>query len=282
VEAGAEACADTTESKEEAALEGERSEERERRTVALEPTPRHRKPRRRRAGRKGEGELIVEAAAEGVEQAEAEAAAAGGKGEVASEDVEPEREGSAAASEPMRHHQGSGPWRLTLLEEVEVAMVEWTDDKVPKVEDAGTGPCNELDQSEASGKIVVTFDNSYEETRSYDFVWLATGSALDISLVPLLASLQAQRPIPMYGAGLPHLQPDLSWAPGCPLHVMGAFAQLQLGPDALNLAGARSGGALLARTILEAQRAGKDVKDREDCVSVLCNTTLEEGYCDCL
>ena len=33
---------------------------------------------------------------------------------------------------------------------------------------------------------------------------------------------------------------------------MGAFAQLQLGADALNLAGARSGGVLVARALLAA------------------------------
>jgi hypothetical protein len=33
--------------------------------------------------------------------------------------------------------------------------------------------------------------------------------------------------------------------------VMGAFAQLELGPDALNLAGPRSGSVLVARAILD-------------------------------
>jgi len=57
--------------------------------------------------------------------------------------------------------------------------------------------------------------------------------------------------------GLPLLQADLSWAADCPLYVMGAFAQLQLGADALNLAGARSGGVLVARRLLEARAAAK-------------------------
>ena len=34
-----------------------------------------------------------------------------------------------------------------------------------------------------------------------------------------------------------------------PLFVMGAFAQLQLGPDSLNLAGARSGSVIIARAL---------------------------------
>ena len=48
------------------------------------------------------------------------------------------------------------------------------------------------------------------------------------------------------------LQPDLAWDAHCPLYVMGAFAMLQLGPDALNLAGARSGGVAVARALLDA------------------------------
>ena len=99
----------------------------------------------------------------------------------------------------------------------------------------------------ADGEIVVSFEDG--GTGTFDFVWLATGGALDLSLVPVLASLQSQRPIAT-SSGLPQLQPDLSWDPKCPVHVMGAFAQLQLGPDALNLAGARSGGVLVARAIL--------------------------------
>jgi len=84
----------------------------------------------------------------------------------------------------------------------------------------------------------------------FDFVWLATGGAFDLELVPIFASLQRQSPIPNVD-GLPGLQPDLSWASNVPnLYVMGAFAQLQLGADALNLAGARSGGVVVARSLL--------------------------------
>ena len=41
-----------------------------------------------------------------------------------------------------------------------------------------------------------------------------------------------------------------SLAAAGPCYVMGAFAQLQLGADALNLAGARSGSVLIARALL--------------------------------
>jgi hypothetical protein len=49
--------------------------------------------------------------------------------------------------------------------------------------------------------------------------------------------------------GLPLLQKDLSWAEGENFYVMGAMAGLQLGPDALNLAGGRHGACKIARRI---------------------------------
>ena len=124
--------------------------------------------------------------------------------------------------------------RFTLLEGVEVNEAHWVGD--------GEGG--------ASGEVRVEFDDG--GGGRYDFVWLATGGNLDLGLVPLLASLLAQRPIETAG-GLPLLRPDLSWDSGCPLYVMGAFAQLQLGADALNLAGARSGGVIIARALIEAR-----------------------------
>lgn len=101
---------------------------------------------------------------------------------------------------------------------------------------------------EEQHRIHVRFDNARLE--SYDYIWLATGGDFDMDLVPVLASLKAQHPIECVD-GLPALQEDLSWAPNVPLFVMGAFAQLQLGADALNLAGARSGSVLVARALVE-------------------------------
>jgi hypothetical protein len=97
----------------------------------------------------------------------------------------------------------------------------------------------------------VHFDNG--EMGAFDFIWTATGATFNIGLIPVFASLNAQCEIDTFD-GMPDLQPDLSWAKDVPFHVMGAFAQLQLGPDALNLAGARSGGVVVARAILQARR----------------------------
>jgi len=46
--------------------------------------------------------------------------------------------------------------------------------------------------------------------------------------------------------GLPILTNDLEWREGCPLYVCGAYAALQLGPDALNVSGAISGSRIIA------------------------------------
>eukprot|EP00962_Isochrysis_galbana_P013087 scaffold3741_cov114-Isochrysis_galbana.AAC.7 len=91
---------------------------------------------------------------------------------------------------------------------------------------------------------------------SFDLIWLATGGEMDLSLVPLFHQMLHQRPIPVVG-GLPALQPDLSWDHGCPLHVMGAFAQLELGADALNLAGCRAGSVRIAKALRPLLRRGR-------------------------
>lgn len=144
--------------------------------------------------------------------------------------------------------------RLTHLQGVEVSEAHW----VPA---PASGPAGSDEGADTSvGEVQVRFsrpDLAEEgESAAFDFVWLATGGNLDLNLVPLLASFQAQRPICTVG-GLPVLQPDLSWDAGVSLYVMGAFAQLQLGADALNLAGARSGSVLVARALLGAAAAAE-------------------------
>ena len=144
---------------------------------------------------------------------------------------------------PSRQCDGEKKERqFTLMEEVEVAQAYWDDGSIKvSFDGAGLGSDSAADEEE------------------FDYVWLATGGNLDLNLVPILASLQSQRPITTAG-GLPMLQPDLSWDVGCPLYVMGAFAGLQLGADALNLAGARSGGVLVARALLKGGESEGDAE----------------------
>ncbi|KAL1498845.1 hypothetical protein AB1Y20_013371 [Prymnesium parvum] len=137
--------------------------------------------------------------------------------------------------------KGNGAAAGRLLEEVEVHEAHWATSAEGGEFDAYVG-C----PLRGRGEVAVRFDDG--RAAYFDHVWLATGGALDLRLVPLLASLLEQRPIPTAG-GLPQLQPDLAWDSECPLYVMGAFAQLVLGPDALNLAGARSGGVLVAKAL---------------------------------
>ena len=73
--------------------------------------------------------------------------------------------------------------------------------------------------------------------QSIDRIWLATGTALDITAHPLLQEVIKQHP-PEIVHGLPVLDQHLRW-PGCELFVMGPWAALQVGPVARNLFGAK-------------------------------------------
>lgn len=81
-----------------------------------------------------------------------------------------------------------------------------------------------------------------------DVLLLAAVADVDIDQYPLFRAMAEQVPIPVH-FGLPFLQPDLSWSPGENFYTMGAMAGLQLGPDALNLAGARHGACRIARKV---------------------------------
>jgi hypothetical protein len=71
----------------------------------------------------------------------------------------------------------------------------------------------------------------------------------------MLTHLLTHLPITTH-AGLPALQPSLEWKPGAGLWVLGAYAALQLGPGALNLAGARTGSRLVVDEVWRV--AGKE------------------------
>jgi len=60
------------------------------------------------------------------------------------------------------------------------------------------------------------------------------------------------QPIEEYG-GAPAIQTDLRWSPGTDAFVLGAYGALQLGPDAVNLAGARRGSRLVAKELWDAR-----------------------------
>ncbi|KAJ3086310.1 hypothetical protein HK102_013307 [Quaeritorhiza haematococci] len=95
----------------------------------------------------------------------------------------------------------------------------------------------------------VRLDNgiAFEEVEK---VWLATGSTVDVRKEPVFKGLLEKVPVPVVG-GLPVVNPDLRWARGCEVYLMGAYAALQLGPMALNLMGAKMGSERIAEAILE-------------------------------
>lgn len=84
-------------------------------------------------------------------------------------------------------------------------------------------------------------------------IWLCTGTDVHVNQYPLILDLIKKLPIDIC-CGFPEIQPDLSWCEGSKIYVMGALASLQLGPDALNLAGARHGAVIVANNIRKSEK----------------------------
>lgn len=101
------------------------------------------------------------------------------------------------------------------------------------------------------GRFHITLDDG-SECQPCDMIWLATGAQNHIDHYPALSHLREVLPVDVVN-GLPVLNTDLSWrAPEGGdaeptwkqvardrIWCMGALAALELGPDALNLIGAR-------------------------------------------
>mmetsp|Transcript_2319 Transcript_2319/g.3540 ORF Transcript_2319/g.3540 Transcript_2319/m.3540 type:complete len:568 (+) Transcript_2319:224-1927(+) len=128
---------------------------------------------------------------------------------------------------------------LQIQKEVQISEVKWTDDQ-----------------------FLVTVDDG-SDSEQYDMIWLATGSENHIDHYSALSQLRQTLPVEVVN-GLPVLSKDLTWR--CPpiesahepkwkkiargrFHCMGSLAGLELGPDALNLVGARHGAVRVAKAI---------------------------------
>ena len=85
-----------------------------------------------------------------------------------------------------------------------------------------------------------------------DAIWLATGHANDAAAVAALDTLRRVRPQTLH-SGLPELTPELRWDRHTHVYVAGALAALQLGPDALNLAGAGLSASRIVSDLLSRQ-----------------------------
>ena len=122
------------------------------------------------------------------------------------------------------------------MEEIEISQVEWIDE--------------EFHVHLSDGSTTIT-----------DYIWLATGCKNTMDQYPLFDELRKVLPIETMN-GLPILSPDLNWSSvdevdECKwkklarkrIWCLGALAGLQLGPDALNIVGARHGSVKVANSI---------------------------------
>lgn len=123
---------------------------------------------------------------------------------------------------------------LQVNEEVQILEVNWIDDRFLVTLDDGSNPV------------------------FYDTIWLATGAQNHIDHYSALDDLRETLPVEVVN-GLPELNEDLSWRAPVGMDepawkrvareriwCMGALAALELGPDALNLIGARQVSAGIA------------------------------------
>jgi len=98
--------------------------------------------------------------------------------------------------------------------------------------------------ADATGEGVdVRFDDG--STLKASYVVLGTGFVTDSLQIPLFKSLADRFQLPIE-EGLPVLNDDLLWHENEKITVVGALAAGSLGPCALNLVGARKGGAMFA------------------------------------
>jgi hypothetical protein len=144
------------------------------------------------------------------------------------------------------HCQKQQNMELEVQEEVQISQVQWR-----------------------GAQFHVTLDDGSDS--EYDMIWLATGSENHLDFYSAFSHLREILPVDVAN-GLPVLNKCLSWR--CPpdkeadepkwkkvarnrLWCMGSLAGLELGPDALNLIGARHGAVRVANDIR------KDLSQRE-------------------
>lgn len=104
-------------------------------------------------------------------------------------------------------------------------------------------------RGESGGIRLSIAEAGTEQGDAFDPLWvrhvvLATGYAADASSPPWITDLAERLGLPLAPCGAPLTDTALQWAPG--LHVTGPLAELELGPVARNLAGARRAGEILA------------------------------------
>lgn len=139
----------------------------------------------------------------------------------------------------LQHCQNQQSMQLQVKEEVEISEVHWIDDRFHVSLDDGS------------------------DCEPFDMIWLATGAKNHIDHYSALSHLREVLPVSVTN-GLPVLNKNLSWRAPTGEYAdepnwkqiardrfwcMGALAALELGPDALNLIGARHGSVRVAEAI---------------------------------
>lgn len=171
-----------------------------------------------------------------------------------------------------------------MTEEVQISSVEWCKHRHQQHDDD-----DDDDDGRAleGGSFRVMLDDG-SPAESYDMIWLATGGDNDVDLYPVLARLRRELPLPVVN-GLPVVDKHLNWRCECSvpspevtytdppdeprlddeeppwmdtarrrIWVVGCLAALELGPDALNLMGARHGAVRVAKAIRSSVRSEKE------------------------
>ncbi|MDP4525589.1 FAD/NAD(P)-binding protein [Bacillus halotolerans] len=100
-------------------------------------------------------------------------------------------------------------------------------------------------QKTADGGLQIQLKKN-ESSYTFEHIALATGFASDISRFEWVQKAAQAEQLPFAGCGFPIVGKDLQWGNG--LYVMGAFAELEIGPTARNISGARKAAFTITHT----------------------------------
>jgi hypothetical protein len=142
----------------------------------------------------------------------------------------------AARREAIDHarHRGSVPSELrrAIGRAMRTGTLRWVEAEVQRME------------TRSDGRVSLALDRAPHELDA-SHVAFATGFARGRPGGRLLDRAVDELGLPCAGCGFPLVGPSLEWTPG--LFVSGALAELELGPTARNIAGARAAGDRIAR-----------------------------------
>ena len=151
-------------------------------------------------------------------------------------------------------------------EHTEVRAASWIDGPADHHHHHNPNPDPDVEQggsctAGAGGHFEVFLDDD-TDLRA-ERIWLATGSLPGVEDDPLFEQLLAEHPVSIRN-GFPELTSTLRWSRDVPLYLMGGLAALQLGPDAVNLAGGLRGALRvsdeLKQRMLELRSARADTR----------------------